>query len=294
MPCFHPVSAWQRSDGTVVFAERGDILRSLQLSCGGCIGCRVERSRKWAVRCMHEASLHPQNCFVTLTYDDEHCPKDGSLNVRDWQLFAKRLRKSGGFRFYMCGEYGSRNWRPHYHALLFGRDFDDKLYDRRGSQDDKIYRSALLDSVWGHGFASIGAVTFESAAYTAAYCVDKWTGPNSDDYYNRINCFGVRAVLKPPFNIMSRRPGIGAAWLEKFHRRTYAFDEVIVNGKSTGVPRYYDKLYKRMGSEYADRLSDLKAQREVDALLLRADNTPERLAVRKEVFLANYRNLRNV
>lgn len=282
-------------NGDVVFAERGDIKRKLMLPCGGCVGCRVERSRKWAVRCMHEASLHKESCFITLTYDEEHLPDDGSLSVREWQLFAKRLRKKlGDFRFYMCGEYGSRNWRPHYHALIFGRDFADKVYHCRGSQDDKIYRSAVLDAVWGRGFTSIGSVTFESAAYTAAYCVDKFTGPNSDWYYTRLNCRGNPVRLVPPFNLMSRSPGIGAEWLKKYHPQVFAFDAINVNGKETGVPRYYDKLFNRMGDAAKDRLSELKAERELNALLSVGDNTPERLAVRKEVFLARYKNLRNV
>ena len=123
MPCFHPLDAWQCSNGDVVFTDnlaRNDVIRRLALPCGRCVGCRLERSRQWAVRCMHEASMHMFNSFVTLTYDDDHLPEYNSLNYKHFQDFMKRLRKShNGVRFYMCGEYGEDFSRPHYHALLF-------------------------------------------------------------------------------------------------------------------------------------------------------------------------------
>jgi hypothetical protein len=53
----------------------------LKIPCGRCIGCRLEYSRQWAMRCHHEASLHTFNSFITLTYDPENLPQDGSLDV---------------------------------------------------------------------------------------------------------------------------------------------------------------------------------------------------------------------
>lgn len=114
--CYHPLAAYQCADGSVVFHESGRLntVRSLFLACGQCIGCRLERSRQWAMRCMHEASLYDENCFVTLTYDDAHL-KSTSLEYADFQLFMKRLRKKFAdrlIRFYMCGEYGEAFSRP--------------------------------------------------------------------------------------------------------------------------------------------------------------------------------------
>lgn len=107
MACFYPLAAWQTDDGDIVFKERGAIKRALTLPCGQCVGCRLERSRQWAVRCMHEASLYDQNAFVTLTYDQDHLPESGSLRYRDFQLFCKRARdKLGPFRFF----YVRRIW----------------------------------------------------------------------------------------------------------------------------------------------------------------------------------------
>lgn len=91
MACFHPMVAYQCADGTVVFTERQNMppVRTLTLPCGQCVGCRLERSRQWAVRCMNEAQMHKKNCFVTLTYKEA----SKSLRYRDFQLFMKRLRK---------------------------------------------------------------------------------------------------------------------------------------------------------------------------------------------------------
>ena len=131
MPCFHPIDAFQRSDGQVVFVERGDIARPLVLPCGRCIGCRLEYSRQWAVRMMHEAQMHELSCFLTLTYDDAHLPVDESLHYADFQGFIRKLRRVHAprrFSFYMCGEYGEQFKRPHYHACLFGLYFTDGVH----------------------------------------------------------------------------------------------------------------------------------------------------------------------
>ena len=73
--------------------------------------------------------MHEDNCFITLTYDDENIPWDGSLNKQHFQAFMKRLRwhnKEKKIRYFHVGEYGEQLSRPHYHALIFNHDFDDK------------------------------------------------------------------------------------------------------------------------------------------------------------------------
>lgn len=93
MACSYPLTAYQCSDGGIVFDEtrKSDITRTLLLPCGQCARCRLEKSRQWAVRCLHEASLHEHNSFITLTYNTEHLPPANNLTYRDWQLFMKRL-----------------------------------------------------------------------------------------------------------------------------------------------------------------------------------------------------------
>lgn len=70
MPCYHPLEAWQF--GTRIFFKNpGPLSKHIKLPCGRCIGCKLERSRQWAVRLMHEAQLHKKTSFITLTYNDK-------------------------------------------------------------------------------------------------------------------------------------------------------------------------------------------------------------------------------
>lgn len=288
MACYTPLRAWQCADGQVVFHDRvPDIVRRLDLACGQCIGCRLERSRQWAMRCMHEASLYERNAFVTLTYADEFVPADGSLRYEPFQKFMKRLREryrrrnSTDIRFYMCGEYGSKNFRPHFHACLFNFDFDDKVFFKRTAAGSNIYTSAELDSLWPFGFASVGDVTFESAGYVARYCVQKVTGKASASYYSRVDQdTGEIYQLVPEFNKMSLKPGIGAPWLEKWQADVYPHDYVIVRGVKVRPPKYYDVKF---GIGFPDELDEIKFSRESNAKRLAGDNSYDRLAVKKRV-----------
>lgn len=183
MTCYHPIRSYYytipgRSKGIVKFHPADNLAdyfdRELMLPCGKCVGCRMDRSQQWAVRCYHEASLHNSNCFLTLTYSPSHLPSDGSLDLRDFQLFMKRLRfRFGeGIRFFHCGEYGSKYGRPHYHALIFGFDFPDKVFhcEKKGY---RYYISQALSELWPWGFCLISDLTFQSAAYTARYITKK-------------------------------------------------------------------------------------------------------------------------
>lgn len=223
---------------------------------------------------MHEASLHDQNSFITLTYEDGKLPPHNSLRHRDFQLFMKRLRKKTGpakVRFYMCGEYGTETHRPHYHAILFGYDWPDKKLWQDNGERGKTYTSNLLTSTWNQGHTLAGDVTFESAAYVARYCVQKVTGPNAKDYY------GPRTH---DYNKMSLRSAIGKDWFNKFHTDIYPNDTVIIRGKETKPPAYYDKLYERA---HPEEYAALKERREWDAYQKRDDNTPRRLADKETV-----------
>ena len=136
--------------------------KPVELPCGRCIGCKLERARQWAVRCMHEAALHEANCFVTLTYEDDKLPPDGGLRPRDFVLFMKRLRKryGNGIRFFHCGEYGEKFLRPHHHVLLFNHDWPDKRVCRTSKSGESLYSSGELESLWDT--VSAGVVTSRS------------------------------------------------------------------------------------------------------------------------------------
>lgn len=280
--CTGPLKAYQAADGSVLFhnSRRHDVVRELSLACGQCIECRLARSRRWAMRCMHEASLHRENSFITLTYRPENLPDRGQLVYSDFQKFMKRWRKAiGPVRFYMCGEYGEQNWRPHFHSCMFGKDLPDKKFLATTQSGDKLYTSDILDSLWPYGFASVGAVTFQSAAYVARYCVQKMTGPEAERHYARVDARGAYQLV-PEFNHMSLKPGIGAPFLEKWKTDVYPNDYVIINGQKCAPPKYYDKILKRENPEMYNRIG---AEREARAWDRREDETPDRLAARHAV-----------
>lgn len=216
---------------------------SINVPCGRCVGCRLERSRQWAVRCMHEASLHDRNCFITLTYSDQHLPVDYSVHQRDLQLFIKRLRKQcepNKIRFFACGEYGEQTLRPHYHALIFGHDPNDKTLYETTSRGDRLYICKSLQQLWPFGLVIVGSLTYQSAAYTARYAMKKISGPMADAHYLRehpLHHFICR--VRQEFLLMSRRPGLGHGWFNKHGKETFTHDSVIVEGYEAQPPRYY-------------------------------------------------------
>jgi hypothetical protein len=257
MPCYHPIQGWRAKSSnpsgkrSIVFdRSKGYSDLEVNVPCGMCIGCRLERSRQWAVRCVHEASMHDDNCFVTLTYEDTKIPGDGSLNKKHLQDFWKRLRKfiePDTLRYYACGEYGEETIRPHYHACIFGFDFPDKKQWKQ-QNGNWLYTSEILNEIWSYGYCIIGDVTFDSAAYVARYIMKKVLGDHAPYHYGD---------LTPEFNTMSRRPGIGGNWLETYKddiRKGF----ITINGKKIGLPKYYDSMLDR---DDPDLLKSLKARR---------------------------------
>lgn len=245
----------------------------LKLPCGQCVGCRLEKSRQWAVRCVHESKMHDENVFVTLTYDDDNLPAGRSLVKRDLQLFMKRLRKSRPekVRFYACGEYGDVTERPHYHILLFGTDFPDKKKYKENPSGGYLYDSSELRELWPFGSNLLGDVTFDSAAYVARYCMKKITGDHAEWHY---------AGREPEFSLMSRRPGIGATWLEKYGSECYRRDSVVMNGVECKPPRFYDVKYKVVDSDAMSRVE--KSRRRIRS----DENSLDRRRVREKVCYA--------
>lgn len=295
MVCFSPLKGWRSKAinpdsgkrGIVFNRNQGFLDLPVELPCGQCNGCRLERSRQWAMRCVHEAAMHPSNIFITLTYDNEHLPPDRSLHYEDFQLFKKRLlihasRKLGihGVRFYMCGEYGETFGRPHYHAILFNYDLDDKVLWRI-ERGNPLYISPTLTDIWGMGHTSIGSVTFQSAAYVARYIMKKVTGDPAQEHYEWIDPeTGEIHQRRPEFTKMSLKPGIGATWFDKYKTDVFPSDFVVLNGKEVTPPRFYTNRYELL---YPDEVARLKVLRKRRALRRANDNTPARLKVREKV-----------
>lgn len=283
MTCYHPIRAWRSLNGRqangkwrLVFSKQnGYEDLPVEVPCGQCIGCRLERSRQWAMRCVMEAQMHKDNCFVTLTYRDADLPADGSVSVRAAQLFMKRVRKEFSdqkVRFFLCGEYGTKNFRPHYHLLLFGVSFTDaRVWSRKNG--NILYRSPTLERLWPYGFSTIGNVTFDSAAYCARYILKKVTGKDTREHY------GDRS---PEFVTMSRRPGLGAEWYARYKSDVYPGDTVVLrDGVKMRPPKYFDKLYEESGGD----LSKLKLKRAKAIGKTLEDKTLSRTFTREELQL---------
>lgn len=288
MPCYYPLTGYYSRDKnpsgkrSLVFSIGAAFSPvPVKVPCGQCIGCRLERSRQWAIRCVHEAQMWPVNSFVTLTYDDDNLPPGGTLVKRDLQLFMKRLRRDRDerVRFYGCGEYGEITRRPHYHVILFNCGFrDQKLFKRSG--DAGYYTSDELRNLWPAGHNVISAVTFDSAAYVARYVMKKVTGDAAQAHYETVDRYGEIHDLVPEFTNMSRRSGIGATWFAKYGAHSYNFDAVVINGREVKPPRYYDGMYEVLD---ADKMAMLKVNRRRKAASMRSDQTPERRRVREAV-----------
>lgn len=280
MPCYHPMRGY-RSKTVNASGKRSVVFKPIdglidwpiELPCGQCIGCRLEKSRQWAVRCVNEAQLYEDNSFVTLTFNNQSLGSQTSLVKSDFQKFIKRLRKSTNhkIRYFHCGEYGELLSRPHHHAIIFNHDFHDKiLYSIQN--EIKLYVSPTLQRLWPFGFSSIGEVNFETAAYVARYTLKKRTGKDAAEYY------GDRL---PPYNTMSLKPGIGEQWIQRYLSDVYPWDEVSIRTNiRCKPPKYYDQIYDRLNPR---NMLAIKKRRYEGAKARAKDSTPERLEVREQL-----------
>ena len=178
-------------------------------------------------------------------------------------------------RFFASGEYGSRFQRPHWHAILFNVAVED-----RQAWGDGTYRSDLLEETWGNGRAVVGEVTAASASYVAGYTMKKVYGKKSYDVVDP-STGEVLQERRPEFCVMSRRPGIGSWWFDRFHADMFPADIAVQDGQIKKTPRYYrNRLY---GADPAmhEEVAYARFLKALDQPL--EESSPERLAVREEV-----------
>ncbi len=284
MTCFSPIAGYRsripsKNGGfAIVFKKSLSNGQNVEIACGQCIGCRLDKSREWAIRCVHEAQLHQQNCFITLTYNDENLPPGASLDKEHFPIFIRKLRRNTPhkIRYYMCGEYGDELGRPHYHAILFGHDFDDKILYKI-KNENQLYTSEKLTQTWEKGFCSTGQMTFESAGYVARYALKKITGDSADIHYTNKT---TGEILTPEYNTMSRRPGLGKQWYHQYKTDLYPEDECVIAGRVMKPPRYYAKMYQQ---EEPTQYEQLKKARKDFQAKHKNDTTWQRLADRQKV-----------
>ena len=303
MACYNPLRGYrskhpnENGKRPLVFKkELSDGSEPIDLPCGGCKGCRLEYSRQWALRCHHEAQMHEYNSFITLTYSPEHLPQDQSVHKEHLTKFFKDLRRrldyhyGMKFRYFACGEYGDKKNRPHYHALIFGYDFPDKILYTKTQNGDLLFISEELDKVWKKGYCFIGQVTFQSAAYVARYVmkkrkgdpdnVDPKTGKTNAEYYQVIDSdTGEIHQLEPEFCVMSRNPGIAKTWFDTY-KGDLDKDFVTLAGVKMKLPKYYDYLLEKFDYEnWTDDFQKRKAKRQENA----ESHTMERLRIMEKV-----------
>lgn len=216
MKCISPVKTRNK--------ETGDWL---DYPCGQCMACRITRRQEWTLRLMLEMGEHEYSYFVTLTYNDENLPENGSLKKKDLQKFLKRLRfkhKSKTIRYFACGEYGDKKKRPHYHVIVMTEE-DMSIRFGRTKGGKTIIENSDFHSSWINDNKPIGHVDIaiipshgdgvRIAQYVAGYTVKKYTGSGvykrtikQDGVYNEY-CEIEFKDREPEFATMSRKPGIG-------------------------------------------------------------------------------------
>ncbi len=300
MACFAPKQAWMHMcpDGKykltfkVMLDKSPDELKSLgyiplAIPCRKCLGCRADYAKEWAVRCaLEDYESEGDSYFVTLTYDDTNlplctdnrCDRDcgfgidsflPTLQKRDLQLFFKRLRKSGkSFRYFACGEYGDRTCRPHYHCILFNLGLLDlTLYSNKNGV--QYYTSDFLTDVWKKGNVIVTRYEYGTGAYVAKYVQKQFMESWSDD-----------DPRQRPFLLMSRKPGIGRAYLDS-HPESVLHDKVTyLQGDhvvSSRPPKYSDYILNNFNRDLLLDIKDFRRSVSSDPLDLFTDDGKLRL-----------------
>jgi len=254
MRCTSPRTVGYLSDGKTLCwssSKCSSEFANFQLPCGKCIDCRLEYARQWAVRCVHEAQMHEDNIFLTLTYSDEHL-KSPKLQYVDWQKFMKKLRKTKNdpIGAFVTGEYGEMTKRPHWHAILFNYSPSDKKPYRLNERGDKCYESKTLEKLWGKGKIEIGDVTIHSAGYCARYAAKKLVHGNDQEHDYQ------------PISKKSSKHAIGKRWIERYWRDVFQYGKLhLAGGGTTSIPRYYEKWFKmNKPNEWYKYVTDVKSK----------------------------------
>lgn len=291
MSCKRPIFAWRSKEGRnsngkwpLSFKPQGGYSdMRVVIPCGKCIGCRLDYTLSWSLRLMQELSFYKDAIFATFTYEKE----PNGLIYSDFQKFFKRLRKyvsretncsAPDIKYYVCGEYGDRLGRPHFHAIIYGLWPSDGIVWNRNDQGDWMYVSPQLEKLWSHGFVKYGRVSFNSCSYVAGYIRKKLYGERAAEYVD----VETGELRKPPFAYGSK--GIGKRWIEKYWSDVIRLGYMRYLGKVAPLPRYYEKYLEQ---NHPDSL--LTYYRKRSKIILgkkdSPDYHPDRLAAAEEAIL---------
>lgn len=243
MSCFRPIRVWQRIGGGKVIwdcdKESAECGAEIHIPCGKCIGCLLDRCNDHATRCWCETQTNENECcFITLTYNNENVPN--YITIEHQQKFWKRLRyyyPDAKIKYFGCGEYGPKTFRPHWHFCIWGYKPKDLKFYKYNHNGDKLYTSKELKDIWGMGFVIIGELTYKSACYVSRYCTKKlfkkrkWTE---------------KTEIKPECTICSK--GIGLDYWNKFKERIIQNNGIHIkidkSVKNKKIPKYFMKKWK--------------------------------------------------
>lgn len=221
---------------------------ALSFPCGKCMHCRIQRTQEWTIRIMHESLYWDKIVFITLTYDDENVPVNGSLEPEEFTLWMKRFRKDLGrkIKIFGNGEYGDKNGRPHYHVIVFGASVDD--FEQHHSLPGKFQHRS-----WLYGFLDVKAFEEFRARYVAGYITKKLYGEMADEVYGGAH---------PPFQRSSH--GLGKMWAIDHKDSIQENQCIFFKGVRMNVPRYYCKILGLDLSQFNDEKQEEKYRQFLD------------------------------
>lgn len=241
------------------------------VDCRKCPECKLKRAKEWACRLYYELKQYKNACFVTLTYDNEHNPN--KLSKYDVQCFIKRLRERIAplkIKYYLCGEYGDHNYRPHYHLIILGYDFPDKLVRGKSKKGYPLSWSYELSLVWSAGTHTIQDTSLATCIYTALY-----TGKCKEHLPKSLQC-------APEFNLMSQ--GLGVQAIIGDYDKLKLADQIWIDGQAYTIPQC---VLKKLFLTYKDGKIDTKADEYVELkakrLKRRNDRYPEQTKLANEL-----------
>jgi len=188
---------------------------------------------------------------------------------RRLRLWLKRLRRdaTSPIRFFASGEYGERNLRPHYHAIIFGLSVRDKW---------------MIDETWGMGNTQTVAASVATIAYVAGYTAKKLGWKEKPRMIVDRETGELISSWQPPFIQMSRRPGLGG------HAREYPNswrDFAIMDGHRVPVPRFLHESWKAQATP--EQIQTLKREKLSRAEI--RDTSETRLQAAELIALAKQR-----
>ena len=199
-----------------------------EVSCKKCLECKSVRARGVALRSEFEMPTTELSCFITLTYDNKHNPY--FVVTKQWQDFIKRFRRQVDYhgklkiRQLYSGEYGcskTTNYRPHWHAIIYGYDFTDKYRIEDSDSGHPQYMSDTLDKLWGKGRAVVQHADEGTAYYAAKYSAKPQDLPDYLKNYPEVNRWS---------------QGLGIELMAQKYYTWIKTDEVWCNGKAHPIP----------------------------------------------------------